>query len=214
MKKFPSSVRGVCLSLALFVCVCASLSGALFGGVSEAASMPAVTVTASDARAAEAGPDPGAFTFRRSVLTSKPLTVYYTVGGTAAAGADYAALSGSATIPAGRASVVVKVSPFDDAGFEGPETVNVTLTRAVSYNLGSPAGAEVTIDDNDTAPTPTPTPAPRPAPQPSSTSRPAGATRTTARRPRRRCAASRRPPRAPCPTRPSSSRAAHTSSRS
>ena len=56
MKKFPSSVRGVCLSLGLLACVCAVLSGALFGGAA-AAALPVVTVNASDSEAAEAGPD-------------------------------------------------------------------------------------------------------------------------------------------------------------
>ncbi|HEX8187059.1 MAG TPA: right-handed parallel beta-helix repeat-containing protein [Pyrinomonadaceae bacterium] len=55
MKKFPSSVRGVCLGLGLLACVCAVLSGALFADAA-AAALPVVTVNASVPEAAEAGP--------------------------------------------------------------------------------------------------------------------------------------------------------------
>ncbi|HEX8148578.1 MAG TPA: right-handed parallel beta-helix repeat-containing protein [Pyrinomonadaceae bacterium] len=164
MEKFPLSLRGVCLCLALLACVCAALCGALYGGAAAAASLPAVTVNASDAQAAEAGADAGAYTFRRAPATSKPLTVYYKVGGTAAAGADYNALGGSAVIPAGAASVTVKITPLDDADSENPETVNVTLAADRSYAVSTPASAAVTIADNDPAPTPTPTPTPAPTP--------------------------------------------------
>ena len=91
---------GVCLSLGLLACVCAVLSGALYGGAA-AAALPVVSVNASDPEAAEASPDAASFTLRRTLSTGKPLTVYYKVGGTAAGGADYAALAGSVVIPAG-----------------------------------------------------------------------------------------------------------------
>src|SRR5215204_1786176 len=129
MKKFPLSLRGLCISLVLLACVCAGVSGTLFGGAAAAAaSLPAVTVNATDAQAAEAGADAGAFTFRRALATNKSLTVYYKVGGTASAGSDYSALGGSAVIPAGATSVNVKVTPLDDAAVEDSETVNVTLS--------------------------------------------------------------------------------------
>ena len=163
MKKFPLSLRGVCLGLALLACVCAAPPGALQGGTA-AASLPGVTVGASDAQAAESGADSGAYTFRRTLVTNKPLTVYYTVGGTASAGADYNALVGSAVIPAGAAAVTVKLVPLDDNAVEETETVNVTLSANRSYAVASPSSAAVNIADNDSAPAPTPTPTPAQTP--------------------------------------------------
>jgi parallel beta-helix repeat protein len=163
MKKFPPSVRGVCLGLALLACVCAVLSGALFADAS-AASLPVVTVTASDAAAAELGADTASFTFRRTPSTSKSLNIYYKVGGTAAGAADYAALSGSVVIPAGASTAVVKVTPLGDAAVEGDETVSVTVSGNKFYAVGSTASASATIADNNLAPTPEPTPTPTPTP--------------------------------------------------
>ena len=153
MKKFPSSVRGVCLGLGLLACVCAVLSGELFRDAA-AAALPVVTVNASDPEAAEAGADVASFSFRRTLSTSKPLTVYYKAGGTAAGGADYATLAGSVVIPAGASSAQVKVAPLDDAMVESAETVSVTLSVNRSYAVGPPAAAEAVIADNDAAAVP------------------------------------------------------------
>jgi acetyl esterase/lipase len=90
-----------------------------------------LTLTASDRFAAESGPDGGGrITVTRAGdtgSTSSPLTVAYTVSGTATPGADYAALSGSVTIPAGQASADVDVTPLDDNLFETGETVILTV---------------------------------------------------------------------------------------
>jgi len=123
-----------------------------------------VTIRATDPNAAEAGPDAGEFTVRRFGDFSSPLTVYYTVGGTATNGVDYTTLSGSVTLAAGSPVATITVLPIDDALPEGDETVIVTLIGGPGYTVGSPSTATVTIADNDIA-TPTPTPTPTPAPQ-------------------------------------------------
>src|SRR5204863_14943 len=69
----------------------------------------------------------GVFTVTRTGNTVAPLTVNYTVTGTATAGSDYTALSGSVTIPGGQASATITVAVLDDFVAEGPETVIVTL---------------------------------------------------------------------------------------
>jgi acetyl esterase/lipase len=92
-----------------------------------------VTLTTSDRFAAESGPDGGGrITFTRSAGTAFPLTVTYAVSGTATPGDDYAALSGSVTIPAGQASADVDVTPLDDNLFETGETVIVSIGTAGS----------------------------------------------------------------------------------
>ncbi|HEX3129070.1 MAG TPA: alpha/beta hydrolase fold domain-containing protein [Thermoanaerobaculia bacterium] len=82
-----------------------------------------VTLTATDRFASESGADGGRITFTRSGGTAFPLTVAYSVSGTATPGDDYAALSGSVTIPSGQASADVDVTPLDDNLYETGETV-------------------------------------------------------------------------------------------
>ena len=67
------------------------------------------------------------------------LTVSYTVSGTAAAGSDYAALSGSATIAAGATTATITVTPVNDTAVEGNETVVVTLSASAADTVGAPA---------------------------------------------------------------------------
>ena len=72
----------------------------------------------------------GTFTVSRSAGESVagPLTVNYTVGGTAVAGQTYGALSGSVTIPAGSTSGTIEVVPLDDPATTSNTTVVVTLS--------------------------------------------------------------------------------------
>ena len=111
--------------------------------------VPVVTVVASDGSASEAGLTTGTFTVARKAATSVAVTVDYAVGGSATAGSDYVALSGSVAIPAGRSSVVVTVSPVDDGRDESNESVTLTLRSRTMYSIGSPSVATVTIIDND-----------------------------------------------------------------
>jgi Calx-beta domain/IPT/TIG domain/Fibronectin type III domain len=110
--------------------------------------LPTVTISATDPNASESGPDAGTFTASRTGSTSAALTVNYTVGGTASAGGDYAALPGSVTFGTGAASVTITVAPSDDTAVEGNESVIVTLSSNAAYAIGTPASATVTIADN------------------------------------------------------------------
>ena len=75
--------------------------------------------------------------------TAEPLTVNYTVGGTAQEGVDYVKLSGSATIPAGESSVAVSVTPGMNLDSDGTETLAITLAEGL-YGISS-ASATATI---------------------------------------------------------------------
>jgi hypothetical protein len=110
--------------------------------------LPVVTVTASDPDAGEPS-DSGTFTFTRTGSTTGPLSVDYTVAGTATGGSDYQALSGSVTIPNGQASATVPVTVIDDSDPEPAETVVVTLSASASYTIGAPSSGTVTISDNE-----------------------------------------------------------------
>ncbi len=113
---------------------------------------PAVTIQAVDANASEPGTDTGKFRVTRNTSTLGPLTVHFTVGGTATSGADYVAIGTSVTIPAGSTTVDIIVSPVDDTFYDGGETVIATLVTSSLYSLGSPSTATVTITDNEIAP--------------------------------------------------------------
>ena len=111
--------------------------------------LPEVTIAATDDTAAEAGAQTGTFTVTRSGGTAGAMEVFYTIGGTADNGVDYAALAGSVIIPDGSASATVTVTPVDDLAEEGTEKVTLTLTDMPAYRVGSPASDTVTIADDD-----------------------------------------------------------------
>ena len=114
--------------------------------------LPTATVTASDATAAEAGPNSGTFTIARTGDTASALTVNYALAGTAENGTDYQQLQTSVTIPGGSSSVTVTVTPINDSTVETNETVILTLSADAAYTVGSPDSATVTIADNDQPP--------------------------------------------------------------
>jgi hypothetical protein len=110
-----------------------------------------VWVTLVDAVASETGIDTGTLRLTRQAsdtlpLTS-PLTVSFTLTGTATNGIDYTNLPLTATFLAGQAAVDVVVMPLADALSEAPESVVLTLNAVAPYTLGSPASGTVTIAD-------------------------------------------------------------------
>lgn len=111
---------------------------------------PAVTIDATDPDATEVGGDSGTFTVSRTGPTTSSLTVSYTITGAATNGTDYTTLPTSVVIPAGAASASITVAPLDDAVFESPESVVLTLAAGTDYLVGNPHFAVVTIADNDT----------------------------------------------------------------
>ena len=95
-----------------------------------------VVVFATDNQATENSPDDIEFTFKRSGSTASPLTVNYTVSGSATASSDYATLSGTVAFPIGVSSVVVPASANGDSTLEPAETVNITLAPGSGYTVG------------------------------------------------------------------------------
>ena len=71
--------------------------------------------------------------------TDNPLTVSYTVSGTAQSGTDYTALPATVTIPAGQSSATIDVSPLADAT---PETQQIVVPSATggTYTLTVTSG--------------------------------------------------------------------------
>ncbi len=81
--------------------------------------------------------------------TGSSVTVDYTVGGTATAGTDYQALSGSVSIADGMQELNVNVIITDDSEDEQDETIIVTLESNDEVTASSQNSATFTITDDD-----------------------------------------------------------------
>ena len=95
----------------------------------------------------------GVMTVTQTAISATDTVLSYTIGGTAASGTDYTALSGTVTILAGATTATISIPVLDDAIVEGGETVVVTLTSVSSglATLGATLIATNTIADNDAA---------------------------------------------------------------
>lgn len=105
-----------------------------------------VTVGTPIARAYESTATFARFTIFRSGNATE-LTIPYTLSGSAAAGTDYTGLSGVAHLPMGVNSVSIDIDPLSDMQLEPQETVTLRVEPGASYDVGNPAQATVTIDD-------------------------------------------------------------------
>ncbi|MFN0317554.1 MAG: Calx-beta domain-containing protein [Burkholderiales bacterium] len=115
--------------------------------------LPSVTVSATDATATEAGLTTGTYSVTRTGSTTAPLTVTYSMSGSATQGSDYSALTGSVTIPAGAAAATITLVPINDALLEPTETAILTLSANAAYRTGTPGSATITIASDEQPPT-------------------------------------------------------------
>lgn len=97
------------------------------------------------------GCNTNSFVFRRlpGASNTQPLTVNYSVSGTATPGVDYTALPGTATIPAGEDSIVISLDVALDFTPEGNETVVLSLPTG-GCSCTAPTPVSLDIFDNDT----------------------------------------------------------------
>jgi glucose/arabinose dehydrogenase len=92
-------------------------------------------------------------TVQRSGNVDSTATVNYaTNNGTAIAGSDYAASTGTISFAAGQTSQTIAIPIIDDAAVENSETFSVTLSNPTGgASLGGQTTASITILDNDLA---------------------------------------------------------------
>lgn len=112
---------------------------------------PPPSVSISDCTAAEgnAGATACAFTVSLSTPSGRTVTVgYATANGSALAGSDYTATSGTLTFPPGTPSILLPVAVDGDTADETDETFVVNLSGPTNASLGDAQGAG-TIDDDD-----------------------------------------------------------------
>jgi hypothetical protein len=92
----------------------------------------------------------GQFRVSLSQAPASPITINYSVSGTASPGSDYPALSGSVTILKGATSATIDIVPINDAQAERDETIVVQLTNGTGYAAPTRTDfARITIVDSD-----------------------------------------------------------------
>lgn len=113
-----------------------------------AGATPVVTIT-PDASSVPEG-QTASVTVTSSQATTSALTVNLTFAGTAVAGTDYQLPPNSqVTIPAGQTSVTVPLNTSQDTIVENDPTISVSVGAGTGYVVGTPATADVAIDDDD-----------------------------------------------------------------
>jgi hypothetical protein len=114
--------------------------------------IPQLQFNATDYRAGE-GDGMATVTVTLNGAPAGPVTVNYaTSNGTATAGSDYTATSGTLTFNPGETSKTFSVTIREDTRDEPDETVLLALSNPTNAVLGSPASATITMVDNDPPP--------------------------------------------------------------
>jgi hypothetical protein len=116
--------------------------------------VPKAAMTVADASLGEGNAGTQSLSFTVTLANRTPLRVsvaYATANGTATAGSDYTATSGTLVFAPGEVSKEVAVPVIGDTAFEPDETLTLTLSNPVNATLGT-ATATGTIS-NDDAPT-------------------------------------------------------------
>src|SRR6185295_2740745 len=118
-----------------------------------------VTVTVAPSSATEDGATNLVYTFTRTGFTAIPVTVNFSVSGSAVfssgdytqtGAATYSDTSGTVLFGAGDSTATVTIDPSADLTVEPDETAIMTVTSGVGYNVGSPDSATGTITNDDT----------------------------------------------------------------
>lgn len=109
-----------------------------------------VTITAPSATATEAGQGSATFTVARTEA-GVPLTINYSVAGTATNGVDYndalgGALTGAITFAADALQTNITIVPVDDSTPEAVETVILSINPSESY-IGAGSASAVIVDN-------------------------------------------------------------------
>ena len=109
-----------------------------------------VTVTMAGDNASAENAGTGNLHINLDNASAIPITVSYSVSGTATSGTDFTALSGSVTVPANTTSQPIAISILDDSAYEDNETVIVSIDSLTGpATLGSPDNATLTITNDD-----------------------------------------------------------------
>jgi hypothetical protein len=123
-------------------------NAASHGGFS-AVEMPVLGIVAPAVNEGNTGTVNAVLTVNLSYASDQPVTVQYTTGdGTATAGKDYTAKSGTLTFPVGTLSQTVTVAVLGDVLDEYDETFHLTLFNATNAQVPAAPGEAWIIDDD------------------------------------------------------------------
>ncbi|WP_181883661.1 putative Ig domain-containing protein [Sphingorhabdus pulchriflava] len=111
--------------------------------------VPSATIAVSPAAVAEDGAPNLVYTVTLSQAPNSPVSINYTVGGTAANGTDYATITSPLIINTGQTTGTITVNPTADTSIESDETVSITLAAGAGYTVGVPNNAVGTILNDD-----------------------------------------------------------------
>ena len=107
-----------------------------------------VEVRVSDVSVEEGSPLVFTVSLAQAVPDNIVMLRYATRDGTAHAGEDYTAVSGTFTFAAGETEKTVEVATLDDEFDEGSETMELRLSEAVNGKLTDPAGTGTITNDD------------------------------------------------------------------
>ncbi len=113
---------------------------------------PAVSISgpASPVTEGNSGTTSATFAVTLSAVNGNDVTVNYaTSAGSATAGSDFTATSGTLTFTSGQTSKTVAVPVVGDTGDEIDETFSVALSSPSHAVLGAPSSATATVNDDD-----------------------------------------------------------------
>jgi hypothetical protein len=114
-----------------------------------ATTAPSISIGDASVTEGNGGTTTATFTLTLSAPAAQTVTVNYaTAAGTATAGTDFIAASGTATFIAGATSTPVAVSVIGDTVFEGAESFAVNLSGAVNATIADAQGSGTIINDD------------------------------------------------------------------
>ena len=111
--------------------------------------VPKIAIADASLKEGDSGTRNLAFTVTLSEATSGPVTVTYaTADGTAKAGEDYTAQTGTLTFAAGETSKVINVAVMGDTVIERKETLKINLTTPAGATLADAAATGTILNDD------------------------------------------------------------------
>ncbi|MBT3193361.1 MAG: DUF2341 domain-containing protein [Verrucomicrobia bacterium] len=114
----------------------------------DGSALPTVSLTALDTAVSEADDGSAALLVTRSGADLPPVTIAYTVQGSATTSDYHGQFNGHVTLARDMVSATFALTPVDDPFPEGDETVQFTLTPSADYEIEN-ASATVTIVDDE-----------------------------------------------------------------
>ncbi|MEB3161137.1 MAG: glycosyl hydrolase family 18 protein [Synechocystis sp.] len=125
------------------------------GGGTTKPSLPTITVSDATVTEGDTGISYLTYTVTLDQASEGPVTVdFATADGTAIAGEDYQASSGTVTFAAGETSKTIQIAVIGDTIVEGSENLNLTLSNASGATIQKGQGTGTILNDDQTVITP------------------------------------------------------------